>query len=420
MSSTVRVLVGLAAGLALGAVLAALDAPQAGALAVAEVVGDLWLDALRMTIVPLVFSLLVVGTATAASTAAAGGVAARSLVLFALFLAGAALLASLVTPALLALSPLDAEGASALRASVASAGAPVPEVPPVGQWLREIIPTNPLRAAAEDAMLPLVVFALFFGLAATRIEAALRERLVGFFEAVGQTMLVVVRWVLWAAPLGVFALSLVVGMRAGIGAAGALLHYILVIAATCVLVTIAVYVVVAVTGIRLPAFARAAAPAQVVAFSTQSSLASLPAMVEGAQQHLGVPARVTGLVLPLAVSLFRITSPAANLAVAFYVASLYGVEPGALQIASAAAMAVIVSLAVVSLPSQITFFTGIAPVCLAMGVPVDALPLLLAVETIPDIFRTIGNVTADLAVTALVSRRRDVQGAASVESMPSR
>jgi proton glutamate symport protein len=254
-----------------------------------------------------------------------------------------------------------------------------------------------------------VVFALFFGLAATRIQAAQRERLVGFFEAVGETMLVIVRWVLWAAPLGVFALSLVVGMRAGIGVAGAILHYIFVTVAVCVLVIGGLYLLMPLVRVPLARFARAAAPAQAVGFSTQSSLAALPAMVEGAQQQLGVPARVTGVALPLAVSLFRITSPAVNLTVALYVASLYGIDPGPMQIAAAAAMAVVVSLGVVSLPSQITFFTGIAPVCLAMGVPLDALPLLLAVETIPDIFRTIGNVTADMAVTAMVARNGGVQ-----------
>jgi Na+/H+-dicarboxylate symporter len=409
MSSTTRVLVGLVAGLGLGAALAGARAPGDDLIAVAGLVGTLWLDALRMTIVPMVFALLVTGTAAAATTAAAGGVAARSLLLFGGFLAGAALLGALAAPALLALSPIGADDAAVLRASVPGAGV-VPELPPFTEWLKTVIPKNPIAAAAESAMVPLVVFALLFGLAATRIQPAQRLSLVGFFEAVAATMLVMVRWVLWAAPLGVFALSLVVGMRAGIGAAGAILHYVLVIVAVCVLVTAAVYVVVLAARVPLRRFARAAAPAQAVALSTQSSLACLPAMVEGAERDLGVPAGVTGLVLPLAVSLLRVTSPPANVAVALYVGSLYGVDPGALQIAAAAAMAVIVSVALVSLPSQITFFTGIAPVCLAMGVPIDALPLLLAVETIPDIFRTLGNVTADLAVTAIVGRDRGQPG----------
>lgn len=403
MSSAARVLLGLVAGLGLGGALAASGARGDDVAAVAGLVGGLWLDALRMTIVPMVFALLVTGAATAATTAAAGGVAARSLLLFAGFLAGAALLGALVAPALLTLSPIGADDAARLRASVPGAGA-VPELPPFVDWLKTVIPRNPIAAAAEGAMVPLVVFALLFGLAATRIEPDRRLTLVAFFDAVAAAMLVLVRWVLWAAPVGVFALALVVGMRAGIGAAGAILHYVLVIVAVCALTTAAIYAVLLAARVPLRRFARAAAPAQAVALSTQSSLACLPAMVEGAERDLGVPARVTGLVLPMAVSLLRVTSPPANVAVALYVGSLYGVDPGALQIAAAAAVAVLVSVALVSLPSQITFFTGIAPVCLAMGVPIDALPLLLAVETIPDIFRTLGNVTADLAVTAIVGR----------------
>jgi Na+/H+-dicarboxylate symporter len=143
-----------------------------------------------------------------------------------------------------------------------------------------------------------------------------------------------------------------------------------------------------------------------VAFSTQSSLAALPAMVEGAQQHLGVPSRVTGLVLPLAVSLFRFTSPAANLAVVLYLASFYGIEPSAAHLVAAVGVAVVVSLGAVSLPGQVSFFASCVPICMALGVPIAGLPLLLAVESIPDIFRTVGNVTADVGVTGIVARRQ--------------
>jgi proton glutamate symport protein len=142
-----------------------------------------------------------------------------------------------------------------------------------------------------------------------------------------------------------------------------------------------------------------------VAASTQSSLASLPAMVEGCGAGLGVEPRVSNLVLPLAVSVFRFSSPGVNLAVALYGAHLYGVDPGLLQIATAITLAVLTSMASVSLPGQITFYTTATPLWLVLGLPLDLLPLLLAVETIPDIFRTIVNVTADVAVTAVVDRR---------------
>jgi Na+/H+-dicarboxylate symporter len=157
--------------------------------------------------------------------------------------------------------------------------------------------------------------------------------------------------------------------------------------------------------LSLPRFARALAPAQVVAVSTQSSLASLPAMLTGAQVELGVPQRIAGIVLPLAVSLFRVTSPAVNLGIVIFVAHIYGVHLGFAQIAAGVFVAVVTSLGVVSLPSQITFFTTTVPISFAMGVPTELLSLLIAVEVIPDIFRTVGNVTGDVTVTALVARR---------------
>jgi proton glutamate symport protein len=101
------------------------------------------------------------------------------------------------------------------------------------------------------------------------------------------------------------------------------------------------------------------------------------------------------------VSIFRAASAAANIAVALYLAAVYGLSPGIGGIVMAALVAAAVSLAAVGLPAQVSFFATIGPVCLALGVPVELLPLLLAVETIPDLFRTVGNVTADLAVMRL-------------------
>ena len=120
------------------------------------------------------------------------------------------------------------------------------------------------------------------------------------------------------------------------------------------------------------------------------------------------------MVLPLAVSVFRFTSPVANLAVVLYSASLFGVELGLMHYAIGAVIALLMSLASVGLPGQVSFFASIAPICLAMGVPVGMLPLLLAVESIPDIFRTIGNVTADVAITTVLAGDEvDPEGSAS-------
>lgn len=419
MSLTLRILLALVLGLAIGAGLAAFQPQWLGPTTeVAKVVGGLWLDALRMTIVPLIFSLLVTGVASAAGTLAAGGVAARTLGLFAVLLLAAALLSALAVPAILRVFPIPIEAATALRAGLGEHPA-VPGLPPIGDWLRGFVPVNPVGAAANGAIVPLVVFALVFGLAVTRIEAKSRASLLALLDAVVAAMLVIVRWVLWAAPAGVLALSLQVGATAGVGAAGALAHYVLVISAVCVMVTVAVYPLVTLTTrIPLVHFARAVAPAQLVAFSTQSSIASLPAMVDATQKALRVPEHISNLVLPLAVSLFRITSATANMAVAVYVAALFGVPLTPLTLGTGVIVAAIVSLAAVGLPSQVSFFTAIGPVCLAMGAPIAVLPLLLAIESIPDIFRTVGNVTADVAVTAMIDRNSPRQDQGSEAGEP--
>lgn len=404
---TFRILFSLVAGLLLGAALAS-HPIMVRVLAVADPLGGMWLDALRMTIVPLVFSLLVVGVASAAGTAAAGGTAARALGLFALLLVGSATFAALSVTGVLALWPAPAEAVAGLREAAGRSTEKLPEFPAMGAWLRAFIPTNPIQAAAETSIAPMVVFALLFGLAVTRIKSELKTTLLQVFDGVVEAMLVLVHWVLLLAPIGVFALAIVVGAKAGFGAAGALGHYILLLSGVCIAVGLLSYLIALLAGVSLISFTRAVAPAQAVAFSTQSSIASLPAMVEGTQQ-LGIPEHIRALVLPLAVSLFRISSPAANLSVAIYCAHVYGVHLNPAVLIAGIAVAAVISLASVGLPGQITFFTTTGPICLVMGVPLDLLPILLAVETIPDIFRTVANVTADVAVTCLAKGAEDEQ-----------
>jgi Na+/H+-dicarboxylate symporter len=402
MALPLRILAGLLAGLVAGVLLAG---RSEGLDMGAQAVGRLWLNALTMTVVPLVFALLVTGVAEAAASARGGRLAARAIGWFAGLLLAAALLCVPVTLLLLALLPppeaafaLVAEG-PASRMPGAAAGA---------HWADAVVAPNVVAAAAETAMVPLVLFALLFGLAASRLEAEPQRLLTGLFRAVAQAMLLIVHWVLWLAPLGIAALAFGVGARAGAGAAGALAHYMLVVIGACLAVLLLAVVAAVVIGRMRPlGFLRAALPAQAVAMSTQSSLASLPAMVSAAGP-LGVGAAEAGVVLPLAVSLFRAASAGANVAVALYLAHIHGVEVGAAGLLAGAVTAAVVSVGAVGLPAQVSFFAVIAPICLAMGVPIGLLPLLLAVETVPDMFRTLGNVTADLAVTRLAGRGTEV------------
>ena len=413
MSQPTRILIALIVGLLLG-ILSADLAPSltARAILIADPIGGMWLDALRMTIVPLVVSLLITGIAATAEAARAGRLTLRALILFVAILWTSSLLAALLLPLFFLLWPLPAASGEALRIALGSVPSQISAVPGISQFLRGIVPTNPFAAAANDMLLPLIFFTTLFGFAATRLSAEPSRQLTAFFSAVGDAMLVMIGWILWIGPLGVFALAYDVGAKAGAGAVGALAHYILAISSLGMVIWLLAYPLALFgAGTGVTAFARAVAPAQAVAVSTQSSLASLPSMLAGAER-LGVPIQSAGVVLPLAVALFRATGPAMNLGVALYIAHWFGIPLGPVQIAAGIAVGAITTMGAASLPGQVSFIASIAPVALAMGVPIEPLALLIAVEVMPDIFRTVGNVTMDVAVTLIAARGAEGRGKA--------
>ena len=394
MSRPARVLLALFLGLALGIAAASSGSTWVDdVVSIADPIGTAWLNGLRMTIVPLVTSLLITGIAATAQAARAGGLTARAVGIFFICIWASAGLAALLTPLLLDAIPLPAGSAEALRNSFAAA-APVGDVPGIAAFLGSIIPTNPISAAANDQILPLIVFTTVFAFALLRLPEGPREQLTGFFSGIADVMLVIIGWILFLAPIGVFALAF-----------GALLHYVVVVSSVGIVIWGLAYPLGVIGGrVPLGRFSRAVGPSQAVAISTQSSLASLPTMLKSSEAA-GVPTATAGVVLPLAVALFRATGPGMNLAVVIYVAWLYGMPLGPTQLLAGVAAAAITTLGAVSLPGQVSFVTSIAPISLAMGIPIEPLAILIAVETIPDIFRTVGNVTMDVAVTATVHAR---------------
>lgn len=407
MGLGLRILAGLVTGFMLGSWCTDPSGICGRILLAIEPVGQLWLNALRMTVLPLVFALLVTGVAEVRGQARGAPVAARSLLWFVAGLAASAIAAALLTPVLLHLFPVDSAAAAALRAGVGDVTTPVTAPPPLREWIQGLISPNLFESAARGDVLQVVIFALLFGFAANHIAAQFREPLLRFFQGVVEAMLVVVRWVLLVAPLGVFALAVSLGRRGGLGAADALGHYLALVCAVALAIVLACYPLVRwLAGVKISGFAKAALPSQILAFSTRSSLACLPVMIETARDVLRLPAPVCAVTLPMAVSLFRATSPIVNLSVVLFVAHIHGVTIGIVPLVAGVLLAVLTSFAVVGLPSQITFFTTTVPISHAMGVPTDILPLLLAIEVIPDLFRTVGNVTADLAVAAAVNGTR--------------
>jgi proton glutamate symport protein len=397
------ILIGLLLGLAAGVAGAGTGWGAATGSAMG-VVGSLWLNALKMTIVPLVVSLLFTGIAQTAEAARAGKLALRAVLTFLAILWSSAIISALWMPTLLELWPLSATAGEALKGGLAEAAKPA-TVPGMGDFFLSMIPSNPLSAAVNDAILPLSIFTCIFAFAAMRLPLEKRSILTGFFDALGDAMLVIIQWVLAIAPIGVFALAFGVGASSGFAALGALVHYVVAVSSAGVIL-IAVGYGVALFGARrrLGDFQKAIVPAQAVAISTQSSLASLPTMLEGAKA-LKVKPATADFVLPMAVALFRATGPAMNLAVAIYVAHWYGVPIGPAQLIAGVALAATTTMGAVSLPGSISFISSIGPIALAMGVPIEPLAILLAVEQLPDIIRTLGNVTMDSAVTAMIDRQ---------------
>ncbi len=223
-------LLGLALGLVGGVVSG--GGVQTTILAIARPVGALWLDALTMTVVPLVFGLLVTAVADASRSAAAGPVTLRALACFAVLLLVACLVSAFLTDALLRFWPvtpgaLDVGGVPA-----------APNVGPAPEWYHGIIPANPIRAAADTAMVPIVVFALLLGFATARLETDLAEALLRPLRALVMAMLVLVGWILLAGPLGVAALAFVAAASVGAGLFGALGQYVVLISIACLSATL--------------------------------------------------------------------------------------------------------------------------------------------------------------------------------------
>jgi proton glutamate symport protein len=403
MSLTARIGLALVVALALGILVSATDVPGLRALpALLEPVGTLWVNAIRMTVVPLVVALVITGILSARDARTVGRVGGGAVLLFASFVAVSTLYALLLAPPLLGLLPIDPGAADALRAR--AAGGPMPELPPFRNWLVELVPVNPVRAAADGAMLPLLVFTVLFALAAARTATESRQSLLLFFRAVADAVFVLIRWILALAPIGVLGLVLPLAASMGVAAAGAFGYFVGVASLLVTGALLALYPVTAwLTGIPVRDFARGCAPAQAVGFSTRSSLAALPAMIEGAETRLGVPTHVTSLALPAAVSIFKFASPIVRFAGTLFVARLYGVELAGPQLVAIAAAVGLLSFYSPGIPSGGLFV--MTPLYLEFGLPVEGIGLLIALDLVPDMFITTANVTANLSVAAVLARR---------------
>lgn len=405
-STGVQVSLGLALGLALGMLLSRESAPSAatnGLLATLDVIGTAWINAVRMTVIPLVVPLLIVGVAGGDDLRATGTVGAKAFGWMLLLLVACALFSATVSSVWFESLVLDPEATTRLRES-AKIDVPNADALSVRTFILSLIPLNPIKAAADGTLLPVVLFTLLYAFALGRVNEGPRAAQLAFFRGMSDTMLVVVRWILALGGIGIFALATVLGQKLGTNVLGAIGFYFMVNIVLHLVATVAIYVIIAVTRrVPLRDFARAMVPASVVGMGTRSSLASLPAMVKGATDVLKLPPTATGFVLPLCASVFKLTSAIYWVVGALFVAKLYGIDLSTANIALVAASSVVLNFSTPGIPSggmllQVPLYTSI-------GLPVEGIGILIALDTLPDMFKTLLNVTSDMMVAVMTTPR---------------
>lgn len=374
------------------------------ALPIADVVGTLWTNAIRMTVIPLVAALTVASVASTGETAELKRAGLRALAVFVVLLVAGGVLALVIAEASFAGFSLAPEVAERLRGSV-SAQATAPAMPSLAQRIIDMVPSNPVKSAVDGALLPLVVFSLALGFALKQVTAEKRAPVVEACRGVADAMLVVVGWVVAAAPIGVLALALALGARLGVASIGKLAHYIVTLSLTLFIFTLLLYPLVVLLG-RVPfrRFLAAAAPAQALAAGSRSSLAALPIMISAAREKLGLGEAASGFVLPLAVSVFRVNVPMAWVVGVVFLGKLYGVEIGQAELVTLIVTSTLLSFSVPGIPSGSLFL--LAPVLIDLGLPAEGVGILIAVDVLPDVFKTTANVTAHLTAAILSSDTR--------------
>ncbi|MEO7362663.1 MAG: dicarboxylate/amino acid:cation symporter [Gemmatimonadaceae bacterium] len=412
MKESTRVLAALGVAIVAGVAIGASGSPSlVHAADIIAPVGTLWVNAIRMTVVPLVVSLLITGVASVADVKSIGRLGGRSLFVFlALMLVMSAIMIPLTSfvftllPASNGAQQTLPPGAAEAASQLASDGT----VQTFSTWLTSLIPTNPVSAAANGAMLQLVLFTLLFAAATSQLATESRAMIVSFFKATGDAMLILVRWIILLAPIGVFAMVLPLTVHVGASVAGAIGFYVVAYSVLCL---VAMLILAGIVGLasRIGAvqFARAALAPQLVAFSSSSSIATLPALVESAEKSLKLPSESTGFVLPLAVSTFKIASPVSWTVGALFVGWFYGVPLHARELFIIAATCVFLPFGVPGIPRGA--FIMLAPMFVAIGLPIEGIGILIAVDALPDTFATALNVTGDLAATAIVAKHTGVE-----------
>lgn len=386
-------------------------------------IGNLWVSALQLTVLPLVVTnLLAAISGTVAKSV--GKLAVRTFLLFLIMLLASGLFAIVLTPIFLSRISLDpvtvtTVATTATPDSAATAAATNNTPVSISDWVSRLLPTNILEAGVRGDIFPILLFTGFFALAVTRLPDERHQLLTNIFQSLADAMLQLVRWILVATPIGVFALTYGLALKTGVSTGGLLGAYIVIVSIIMILFTALFYPLSAAAGrTRLADFARAVAPAQLVAISTRSSIASLPALVEGGRDRLRLPDTGSSFVLPLSVSVFKVNRPISAVVKLMLVAHIYGIPLRPTTLAVFLATVIILSFTAPGIPQSGPGFKTL-PAYLAAGVPIEAIIVIETVESIPDIFKTLLNVTADMSAATILTRgERSRTPVTDVESTP--
>ncbi len=377
-------------------------------LAVFNYIGEMFLSALKMIIVPLIMSSIIVGMAGIGSSGNLGSLGGRTL-FFYLSTSVAAILLGLVLVNLVKPGIIDGEPAGDLLALDVSAAQVAEQVGDrgagdVADLFLRMIPENVVLAAAEGEMLGLIFFALLFGYFMTRIGHELADILYKFWDSVFNVMMRMTEWIMMFAPIGVFGLVAAVVAETGFAAAEPLVMFALVVLAG----------LLAHTFITMPLFLRfvgrvnpwkvypALAPAMLTAFSTASSSATLPVTMDCTEKNAGVSNKICSFVLPLGATVNMNGTALYECTAAIFLAQAYGLHLSFGVQFSIVFMALLTSIGVAGVPAA--SLVAIAVILTAIGLPLEALGVLLVFDRVLDMARTSVNIFGDACCAVIVAR----------------
>ena len=371
-------------------------------------VGEIFLNALRMIIVPLIMSSIIVGVAGIGSGGNLGSLGGKTLLFYATTTL-AAILVGLIIINAVGPGYVDGEPAKellALEASTADIEASVAGKGPgdVAKVFLRMVPPNIVKAAVEGQMLGIIFFAILFGYFMTHLDNEYAEPLYRFWNAVFHVMMRMTEWIMKFAPIGVFGLVAGVIAKAGYKATGPLAVFaIAVLAALAVHAFITLPVLLRVVGRVSPLRTiRGAAQAMLTAFSTASSSATLPVTMECVEENIGVSNKISSFVLPLGATVNMNGTALYECAAAMFIAQAYGLELTFGVQFSIVAIALMTSIGVAGVPSA--SLVAIAIILSAIGLPIEALGVLMVFDRILDMARTSINVWGDASCATIVAR----------------